>query len=227
MSALTLFLRPRMRFHFSQFISPGDLVFDIGANVGDLTQLFSSLGARVVCVDPQPYCLEVLRKRFASTPNVTIVGKGLSNKEGMLPFYVSSRSHSTCTFSKKMQVKGRYAHRAWDRVIDVPVTTLDALLETFGTPAFCKIDVEGFELNVIQGLNSRIPALSFEFTREFLDDAEKCAQHLDSLGRAKFNYSLYFNYSLQGEQWLNRDQLFLELKHHHSRHLCGDIYVRF
>jgi hypothetical protein len=126
-----------------------------------------------------------------------------------------------------MQVKGRYAHRVWDKVIDVPVVTLDSLLETFGTPAFCKIDVEGFELNVIQGLNSRIPALSFEFTREFLNDAEKCTQHLDSLGKAKFNYSLYFNYSLQSEQWLDQDQLFLKLRHHDSKHLCGDIYVRF
>ncbi|MCP4536151.1 MAG: FkbM family methyltransferase [Chloroflexi bacterium] len=228
MSAFLVFARPKMRSHFSQFISPGDLVFDIGANRGDLTHIFSSLCAQVVCIDPQPHCLELLRKRFASTPNNTIVGKGLGDKEGKLPFYVSSRSHSTCTFSTKMQIKGRYTHKVWDEVIDVPVTTLDALLETFGTPVFCKIDVEGFELNVIQGLHSsKIPVLSYEFTREFLDDAEKCAQHLDSLGRARFNYSLYFNYSLQNDQWLDRNQLYLELKRHRSKHLCGDIYMRF
>ena len=57
-------LRPRMRAHFSQFICPGELVFDIGANTGHLTQVFLSLGARVVCVEPHPDCVKALKKKF-------------------------------------------------------------------------------------------------------------------------------------------------------------------
>ncbi len=40
---------------YSQFIRPGDLVFDIGANRGDRTEVFVQMGARVVAAEPQPW----------------------------------------------------------------------------------------------------------------------------------------------------------------------------
>ena len=46
----------------------------------------------------------------------------------------------------------------------VPVTTLDALIERHGVPSFVKVDAEGFEEEVLQGLSRSIKALSFEFT---------------------------------------------------------------
>ena len=54
-------------------IKEGDLVFDIGANVGDMTALYLELGARVVSVEPQEECLKILEKRFGRHPIVSIV----------------------------------------------------------------------------------------------------------------------------------------------------------
>jgi hypothetical protein len=59
----------------------------------------------------------------------------------------------------------------WDRglkklgAIRVPVTTLDIAIEQFGVPAFCKIDVEGFEVEVLKGLSHAITNLSLEYHR--------------------------------------------------------------
>ena len=229
-STLMRILRRRMTAHFSRFISPGDLVFDVGANVGDLTDIFLRLGARVICVEPQPYCVAILKQKFSRNPNVVIVEKGLNHQEGQLPFYVSSLDHPTSTFSKEMFTNSRYHTRAWDRTIEVPVTTLDYLIARFGTPAFCKIDVEGFELEVLQGLRSPVPALSFEFLREFLEDARVCAQRLASSGNVTFNYSLYITYAMRSDRWFSYDELFHELEFKANgyvhRYLSGDIYAR-
>src|SRR5262245_12044409 len=56
--------RRKMRHFYSQFIAPGNLCYDVGANVGDRTDIFRKLGARVIAIEPQTACLEVLRQRF-------------------------------------------------------------------------------------------------------------------------------------------------------------------
>lgn len=227
MSLQMRMLRPWTRSHFSQFVSPGDLVFDIGANVGDLTQVLLGLDVRVVCVDPQPYCVAVLSKKFADYPDVTIVAKGLNRQNGKLPFHISSSDHPTSTFSKRWQIEGRYNNRKWDQTIEVEVTTLDELIREFGTPVFCKIDVEGFEPKVLQGLSAPIPFLSFEFHQELMDNARLCAEHLSSLGNVSFNYSLYHIYSLRSDRWLTKDELLKKLASKRNGLLVGDIYARF
>jgi len=227
MKSMMLVLASRLRDHFSNFISPGDLVFDVGANIGDLTHVFLNLGASVISVEPQPYCIKILEKRFDENNNVTIVKKGLSNEPGHLAFFVSSRNHATSTFSDKHKQITQFKNRVWDKTINVPMTTLDTLIESYGRPSFCKIDAESFEFQVLGGLNSKIPILSFEFTKEFLDDAKKCAQHLELLGDVKFNYSLYTGYRLASDRWLARDQLFDKLESGRSSSLCGDIYACF
>jgi len=226
-SFLFAILKHRIRAHFSSFISPNDLVFDIGANVGHLTQIFLELGARVICIEPQPDSIEVLKKRFADNSKITIIEKALGAKEANLPFFISSKSSALSTLSSKWRKEGRYKKITWNKTIDVSVTTLDALIEKYGLPVFCKIDVEGFEKEVIRGLSHRIPIMSFEFTKEFLNDAKACAIHLIALGNCKFNYSLYNTYNLSSKKWQNHQQIFAELESNRSPFLCGDIYVKF
>ena len=55
-------IRQRKEF-YSYFINAGDVVFDIGANIGNRTQIFSELGARVVAVEPQSKCVTILKKK--------------------------------------------------------------------------------------------------------------------------------------------------------------------
>lgn len=55
---------------YSQFIHPGDLVFDVGANVGNRTKIFLRLGARVVAFEPQASCARVLQRALATWGDV-------------------------------------------------------------------------------------------------------------------------------------------------------------
>ena len=57
---------------YGQFVRPGDLVFDVGAHVGDRLASFARLGARVVALEPQPALARVLRLLHGRKPDVAI-----------------------------------------------------------------------------------------------------------------------------------------------------------
>ena len=108
----------------------------------------------------------------------------------------------------------------------VPVTTLDALIARYGTPSFIKIDVEGYEYQVLRGLTRPVPLLSFEFAPEALDSTVKCLEHLQRLGRIQLNYSLEESMQFASEEWMNVPRMTALLASLDKR-LFGDVYVRF
>ncbi|MDX1665534.1 MAG: FkbM family methyltransferase, partial [Candidatus Promineifilaceae bacterium] len=224
---LTTILQPLLRRHFSQFVSAGDLVFDVGANVGNLTEAFIDLGSSVVAVDPHPYCVDLLDRRFAENDHVTVIPCALSDQTGALPFYPSLDNHATSTLSRRWKDESRYAgSRSWAAPRQVSVTTLDHLIAQHGRPQFCKIDVEGHELHVLKGLSSPIPFLSFEVTGEFLDEADQCAQHLETLGPVRFAYSPFLAYWPMST-WVDRARLLRQLQSYPPDLIFGDVYARF
>jgi hypothetical protein len=106
------------------------------------------------------------------------------------------------------------------------MTTLDALIGAYGMPAFCKIDIEGSELEALQGLSQPMPAISFEFVPGAVELARSCIAHLEQIGRYKYNWALGESFRLQSPEWLDAPAmtrlLSADLRHGRS----GDIYAR-
>ena len=211
---------------YSQFVKTGDLCFDVGANIGDKAKVFLELGARVVCIEPQPNCVDVLKRKYQNDSKVVIVSKGLATQPGNRSLSICGSAGTISTFSEKWKT-GRFSTYTWEPAVDVPVTTLDALIQEFGAPNFCKIDVEGFEYEVLRGLSTPISSLAFEFTREFIDDARLCIEYLGSLGCADFNYALGETPSLVLSSWTDGNTVFESMEQNTDELLWGDIYVRF
>ncbi|MBU2026286.1 MAG: FkbM family methyltransferase, partial [Proteobacteria bacterium] len=61
--------RAAMAAFYRRFFRPGELCFDVGANRGNRTAILADLGARVICIEPQPSCVRELRKRFGRNAN--------------------------------------------------------------------------------------------------------------------------------------------------------------
>ncbi len=214
---------------YAQFIRPGDLVFDVGANLGERTEIFCDLGATVVAVEPQPACLARLRRRFRRRPLVRLVGQALGAAPGEAEMLISgadSISSLSPDWVDSVRRSGRFAGYQWNRRQRVPLTTLDALIAEYGRPVFCKIDVEGFEDQVLRGLTQPVNVVSFEFTPEHLEPARAGIRRLSQLGRAEFNYALGETMRLVLPAWVTAENMLAVLENLPDRRVFGDIYAR-
>jgi FkbM family methyltransferase len=184
----------RMDALYSHFVKPGDLVFDIGAHVGDRIASFRRLGARVVALEPQPGPAVILQFLFGRDRAITLLREAAAGKEGELPLHLNSRNPTVSTMSddfvRAAQGTQNWEEQCWDGIIAVPTTTLDVLINTYGDPAFIKIDVEGYEHAVLMGLTTPVPALSFEFTTIAREAAIACLDRLEAIGDYRYNVSL-------------------------------------
>lgn len=174
---------------YSEFAGRDDLFFDIGAYIGDKTQTMLDLGAsKVVSVEPYPGSVVMLRRRFGDNSRVEIIPKGLAATSSVMTLNYDVSALTVATFSEKYK-SGRFGVFEYLGRVEVEMTTLNALIERFGIPAFCKIDVEGFERQVLSGLSQPLPALCYEYAIEFEDEAQACAKLLVALGDYEFNFA--------------------------------------
>jgi FkbM family methyltransferase len=210
---------------YRHLLEPGDLCFDVGANAGNRTQLFRELGARVIAVEPQGSCVEELNRRFGDDAEVAIVPSALGSSPGTAEIAVCDEDTTISTMSARWRNEGRFSDHSWTRHETVPVTTLDLLIEEHGSPSFCKIDVEGFEKQVLEGLSAPVHCISFEFTKEFLDDARACVALLESLGPVATNASFGESMQLAGD-WVGSERLFALIEEQPPSRDWGDVYVR-
>jgi FkbM family methyltransferase len=181
-------------FH-QRFLDPGDLAFDVGAHVGDRTASFRRLGARVVCVEPQPRLDRLLRLIFRDDPGVVRVAAlvgAAPEGEALLRLNTANPTVATASSDFVDAASGSpgWEGQQWDDAVPRPMTTLDALAAAHGRPHFIKLDVEGFEAEALSGLSVPPRALSFEFTTIQREVALACLRRLSALGFRAFNACL-------------------------------------
>ena len=192
---------------YGQFVKPGDLVFDVGAHVGDRVRAFRRLGARVIAVEPQPALAATLRLLYGRDGSVTIERLAVGGAEQDIALHVNVANPTVSTASSAMIAAATDApgwrEQRWTREVIVRMTTLDALIARHSLPAFIKLDVEGFEAEALAGLSRPVAALSFEFTtiqREVARDAlARCAD----LGFRRFNAALGESQAFVHPDWID------------------------
>ena len=150
----------------------GKLVFDIGSNIGQMVRRFVNVDAKVVAVEPQ----SELTSHENYNGVFAVKHMCVSNEIGKTTFYRCERNVlSSCLGHWRL----RHPKKEWTKTI-MPTTTLDALIEEFGKPKYIKLDVEGYEPKVLEGLSHKIDLISFEFVNGVTDHAIECIDILQN-----------------------------------------------
>lgn len=208
---------------YGQFIKPGALVFDVGANMGQKSKVFVSLRAKTIIVEPNPHCWKIIEDEIGKTASAQIVGKAVGSEDGEATL---TFAHTASTASLDPTWAGLEYRSGPLQSETVPVTTLDALIREFGIPDFCKIDVEGLELDVLQGLSTPIPVVTLEFFSDQLDRLEECLNLLAKLGPFETNLITMNGERLVLEQWMSASEL-LDFLRTSEAPRSGDVFIRF
>lgn len=215
---------------YGNFLRPGDLCFDIGANLGNRVNSFLQLGCKVVALEPQSHCLNTLQRKFSGNPNVTLVNQAVGREPGEMRIHLSDDhvlSSLSPEFIEKTTGSGRFANSSWSRTETCEVTTLDQLISDHGIPRFIKIDVEGFEAEVLGGLSRPVPALSIEWVPEMPENARECVSRLAALGDYEFNVSWAETSKLSARGWRSMESILNLIDEFAGEtFLFGDIYAR-
>jgi FkbM family methyltransferase len=189
------------------------LIFDVGANRGQRTDVFLRLGARVVAAEPDEANQRLLTRKYHGRIRnrpVTIVGKAVSDCAGAETLWINTPGSGINTLSEKwvrtlegnpekLGAPVEYADRR-----TVETTTLAALMDSHGEPRYIKIDVEGHEALVLRGLPRAVPFVSFEaILPEFMPETAECIGILGRLspgGRFNLSERCYRGLDLAGWQ---------------------------
>lgn len=216
-------------FYSGILTNKNSLIFDIGANVGVKSSVFSKLSKQVVAVEPNKKLANILNSRFKNS-NVTVLNKGCSNSNLPLELMIP-QNHFQSTFSNQfISHKLNYKNEMnWDKKVLVECITLDQLIMKYGVPDYCKIDVEGFELAVIEGLNQRIGMISFELNfPTFFKDSILILKKLNKLGYKEFNFSMGESLEFKNQSWMSEKEIISYLQDNFptGKSFYGDIYAR-
>ena len=223
----------RMQRLYRQFAQPGDLVFDIGAHVGNRARALAALGCRVIALEPQPDFARMLRLLFGRNSRIEVVEAAVTGATGEDWLDVSERTPTVSTTATAWrEARARepgFGGVEWSRRMRVRTVTADALIARYGRPAFIKIDVEGGEPAVLDGLTMPVPALSFEYLPGAIDEVRACVDRLWVLSgesRYEFNWSVGESYELASPEWLDGDGIVAALAALGTNARSGDVYAR-
>lgn len=216
---------------FENILNKEDLVFDVGANIGNKSDFFLKLGCNVVAFEPQEECYIYCKNRFSNNLNFRIENVALDEKIGTEIIYIAN-CNTISSMSKEFieeTKKERFVGYNWDNTRIVNTDTLDNMILKYGTPRFLKIDVEGYEINVLKGLSTSLKYISIEFSPELCNKTIECINYIDSLnkGNTVFNYVSMEDDFFKYDNWKSKEEIIEYLKSVDDFKIeFGDVYFK-
>jgi FkbM family methyltransferase len=214
---------------FNELNINGELCFDVGANIGVKTEKFLSYGASVVCIEPQLFCNSVLETKFSTNEKVKIVKTALGSSIGSSSMFISDE-HTLSTMSSDFMhetTKQRFKNTVWGKEETVDVSTLDNMINLYGLPKYCKIDVEGYEVEILKGLSNKIKYVSVEFVPELKQKTLECMDLINKIGDYEYNYIDGESEDFVFNEWIDSETMKNYLKSNNDyQNSFGDLYAK-
>lgn len=150
------------------------IVFDVGANKGNYTNILLSHIKninKIYCFEPHPITFKKLKENFADNPNVKLLNLALFSKKSKISLYDYSNNDGSSHASLCDDIF-KIVHMANAVSHPIEASTIDCIVDEYNIQMidFLKIDVEGYELDVLKGAegminDKKISIIQFEFTQ--------------------------------------------------------------
>lgn len=172
---------PALSRHLASLVSEGDVVFDVGANIGWFSSLFALRGASVHAFEPNPRLQKYLRKNlflnaFSNAPRCSVNQVAVSDHEGVLPIRFPQWLVGGADIHSSEP--SQFLDSLVEEPVDTQVVTIDHFCHSrrIKEARLIKMDIEGHEEQAVRGaqeLIARSPnlILSIEYTRGRYSDA--------------------------------------------------------
>lgn len=203
-------------------------VFDIGFNVGEFSRacILEHPFCEIVAVEANPNLIPSVSPEWQRS--IKLLNFACSDKAGEeIDFYIEDRQSGISTASLDFIDNSRFSKGSkylplnsadWNAPIKVKTTTIDTLIEEYGIPDFIKVDVEGYEYNVIKGLTAKAGMIGFEWHEEDFESVKKIVNHFVSLGYSEFGVVGYFEeevpeeitFSVKGDPYMEFPKKFVD-----------------
>lgn len=130
-------------------VGRGDVVIDLGANVGEVSEYFLNRGADVHAYEPNPHASAVLLRRLGRRKNLRFYPEAVSDFAGRSKLYLH-RDHegAEVEFSQAGSLRSEKKNLC-DDFIEVPVADIREVLGAHDRIALLKIDIEGGEYDIM------------------------------------------------------------------------------
>lgn len=209
---------------YSALISKGDLCFDIGANNGKKSKLMLASGAKVIAFEPQSSCFDYLSELKKKNSNFDFYQLAVGAKSESKKLHLSKKYSEIATLSDDFIANYTTDDVYWTDSEIVEVKTLDSLIADFGCPDYCKIDVEGYELEILSHLNHSIPIIEFEFTEKFMNHTFRIINGFDD--KTVYNYILNEHLKFQLKDWIPAKAIKEILVDLNAKNLHGNLFCK-
>lgn len=160
---------------------------DIGANIGNHSRFFAKRFDRVLSFEPNPLIIDLLRYNTKYFPNITVHETALGNSESQSRLAGDETNLGSYSILDSDDRKLKKNHSSLSKEFQVQIRTLDSMIDSLINLQFIKIDVEGFEYQVLLGAAQSIrehrPVIAFEqWPGDFVNGKSKSIEYLESLG---------------------------------------------
>lgn len=207
---------------YAGLLPTGTLVFDIGANVGLYSDALEAIGARVIAVEPNSDCVRHIELTYRGRA-IEAVHAAVGPQNGLAALHLSDDHDDSSTIMDQKLNNGQLSNA---RRVTIPVITLDCLISHYGAPGYIKMDVEGYESAVLDGLSYQPPLLSFEFHHLYAKRALTCLDKVMFGAHSEFNVFDANGVGFELSRWVSRTEIKTIAERIADEKTYRDIYVR-
>ena len=209
-------------FFHKKFLNNENLIFDLGANLGDKTYIFSKLSKKIICFEPEDKMYEILKKRFR-TNKIVLRKKIVSDKIEKVKFTVVKGNEAYSTIIKKSLNQFKHLNKNSFYTKTKKSTTLNHEIKKFGIPDYIKIDCEGSESKILKNLKYKVKIISFELNLPyFINDGKKIIKYFKKKYNSKFNIRIQDKFRFYFKKNVNEKEC---LKFISNKRITVEIFI--